>query len=115
MCEMSFLHRLLSTLMGMDLGESIPLAQSPAPAAVLWETQTMDLPLHLFPTQSVGLQRSQTKINGRNFHSTLAMASIAVYLPPPHLTANRPLPVAALPPVLCPLLTLPQACIRTFL
>lgn len=97
--------------MGMDLGESIPVAQSPA--AVLRETQTMELLLHPFPTQSVGLQRSQTKINGRNFHSTLAMASIAVY--PPPLTANRPLPVAALPPVLCPLLTLPQAFIPTFL
>lgn len=104
--------------MGMDLGESIPVAQSPAPAAVLWEIQTMELPLHPFPNQSVGPQQSQTKINGRNFHSTLAMASIAVYPPPPPpllLTANRPLPVAALPPVLCPLLTLPQACIWTFL
>lgn len=102
--------------MGMDLGESIPIAQNPAPTAVLWETQTMELPRHPFPTQSVGLQRSQTKINGRNFHSTLAMASIAMYPPPPPLpAANRPLPVAALPPVLCPLLTLPQARFRTFL
>lgn len=99
--------------MGMDLGESIPVAQSPP--AVLWETQTTELPLHPFLTQSVGLQRSQTKINGRNFHSTLAMASTAVCPPPPPLAANRPLPVAALPPVLYPLLTLPQACIRTFL
>lgn len=101
--------------MGMDLGESIPLTQSPAPAAVLWETLTMELTLHLFPTQSVDPQQSQTKTKGRNFHSTLATASTAVYPLPPLLTANRPLPVAVLPQALCPLLTLPQACIPTFL
>lgn len=82
-CELQFLHRKLSTLMGMDLAESIPVTQSPAPAAVLRETLTMELPLHLFPTQSVGPQQSQTKINGRNFHSTLAMASTAACLLPP--------------------------------
>lgn len=101
--------------MGMDLGESIPVTQSPAPAAVLWETVTMELPLHPFPTQSVGPRQFQTKINGRNFLSTLAMANTVVCPLHPLLIANRPLPVAALPPAPCPLLILPQAYIRTFL